>query len=151
MGQKCMLGLGGNTGKSLIEFLTEFQQEMLGYGKDIIATFIQGRHIYLNHAQTEIKVFPEDVLCHHARQIFVGGRKHPGLDIYFLFLSSLFFTGASLTLLRDRHFLMAGVFMINAVGMPFITAAVGFAVMTMSGGGVFLLIRSLPYMPMPRG
>jgi hypothetical protein len=50
----------------------------------------------------------------------------------FLLTSSLFFTGASLTCIYDRHVLMAGILLINAIAMPFVTAATAFLVMTMT-------------------
>ncbi len=49
----------------------------------------------------------------------------------FLMLSSLFFTGASLTQVHERPLLMAGIWLVNAMGMPFVTAGVSFIVMTM--------------------
>jgi len=52
----------------------------------------------------------------------------------FLLMSSLFLTGASLTLIRERPFLMAGILMANAIGMTFITAGISFVVVTMSMG-----------------
>ena len=52
----------------------------------------------------------------------------------FLIISSLFFTGASLTQIHESFILMAGILMVNAVGMPFITAGLGFMVMTMTLG-----------------
>lgn len=50
----------------------------------------------------------------------------------FLLISSLFFTGASLTCVYDRHVLMAGILLINALAMPFITAGIAFLIMTMT-------------------
>jgi hypothetical protein len=50
----------------------------------------------------------------------------------FLLISSLFFTGASLTCIYDRHVLMAGILLINAIAMPFVTAATAFLIMTMT-------------------
>jgi len=50
----------------------------------------------------------------------------------FLLISSLFFTGASLTCIYDRHVLMAGILLINAMAMPFVTAATAFLIMTMT-------------------
>lgn len=52
----------------------------------------------------------------------------------FLIISSLFFTGASLTHIRESPVLTAGILLINAVAMPFITAGLGFMVMTMTLG-----------------
>jgi hypothetical protein len=52
----------------------------------------------------------------------------------FLVLSSLFFTGASLTCLRESHVLMAVILLINAVSMTFIAAGTGFFVMAMTIG-----------------
>ena len=54
-----------------------------------------------------------------------------GRPVGFLIVSSLFFTGASLTCLKEGHALMAGILFLNAMAMPFISAAVGFVVMTM--------------------
>lgn len=53
----------------------------------------------------------------------------------FLILSSLFFTGASLTCFRESRFIMAGISLINAVSMTFISACTGFFVMAMTSGG----------------
>jgi hypothetical protein len=50
----------------------------------------------------------------------------------FLLISSLFFTGASLTCVHDRHVLMAGILLTNALSMPFITAGTAFLIMTMT-------------------
>jgi hypothetical protein len=50
----------------------------------------------------------------------------------FLLISSLFFTGASLTCIYDRHVLMAGILFINAIAMPFVTAGAAFIVITMT-------------------
>ena len=52
----------------------------------------------------------------------------------FLLLSSLFFTGASLTCIHERPILMAGILLVNALAMPFITASISFLVMTMTMG-----------------
>jgi hypothetical protein len=52
----------------------------------------------------------------------------------FLIISSLFFAGASLTHLNQRPVLMAGILLMNAVAMPFITAGIGFIVMAMTVG-----------------
>lgn len=59
------------------------------------------------------------------------GLKQP---FFFLFMSSLFFTGASLTCVPDRYVLMGGILLVNAVLMPFITSGLGFLVMTMIMG-----------------
>ena len=59
------------------------------------------------------------------------GLKQPFL---FLLMSSLFFTGASLTCVPDRHMLMGGILFSNSVLMPFITSGVTFLVMTMIMG-----------------
>ncbi len=50
----------------------------------------------------------------------------------FLIVSSLFFTGASLTCIHERYVLMAGILLINALVMPFITAGTAFLIMTMT-------------------
>jgi hypothetical protein len=50
----------------------------------------------------------------------------------FLLISSLFFTGASLTCIYDSHVLMAGILLINAIAMPFVTAGTAFLIMTMT-------------------
>ena len=60
----------------------------------------------------------------------VGFRQPVG----FLVVSSLFFTGASLTCISESHVLMAGILLINAIAMPFIAAGTGFMVMTMAIG-----------------
>jgi hypothetical protein len=52
----------------------------------------------------------------------------------FLILSSLFFTGASLTCLRESHVVMAGILLMNAVSMTFVAACTGFFVMAMTIG-----------------
>jgi len=49
----------------------------------------------------------------------------------FLMLSSLFLTGAGLTQVHERPLLMAGILLVNAIGMPFVTAGVSFMSMTM--------------------
>jgi len=49
----------------------------------------------------------------------------------FLLVSSLFLTGASLTQVHERPLLMAGILLVNAIGMPFVTAGVSFMAMTM--------------------
>jgi len=64
----------------------------------------------------------------------IGASPGLGKPIGFLIVSSLFFTGASLTCIRDRQVLMAGILLLNAVAMPFISAVVGFMVMTMIAG-----------------
>ena len=46
-------------------------------------------------------------------------------------LSSLFLTGAGLTQVHERPLLMAGILLVNAIGMPFVTAGVSFMAMTM--------------------
>lgn len=56
------------------------------------------------------------------------------LPFFFLFMSSLFFTGASLTCVPDRYVLMGCILLVNAVLMPFITSGLGFLVMTMIMG-----------------
>jgi len=60
-----------------------------------------------------------------------GGWRHP---LCFLFLSSLFFTGASLTVMREHTLLMAGVLFVNAMGMSLISTGAAFVVMTMTLG-----------------
>lgn len=52
----------------------------------------------------------------------------------FLLVSGLFFTGASLTCIHEKPVLMAGILLINAVGMPLIAAGIGFMAMTMTIG-----------------
>lgn len=52
----------------------------------------------------------------------------------FLILSSMFFTGMSLTCFRDSHVVMAAILLANAVAMTFIAAGTGFFVMTMTIG-----------------
>ena len=52
----------------------------------------------------------------------------------FLVMSSLFFTGASLTCIHERPVLMGGILLVNAIAMPFVTAGAGFVVMTMTVG-----------------
>ena len=52
----------------------------------------------------------------------------------FLLVSSLFYTGASLTHLHGRPWLGAAILLFNALAMPFITAAAGFVVMTLTMG-----------------
>ncbi|MCJ7593191.1 MAG: YIP1 family protein [Desulfobacterales bacterium] len=52
----------------------------------------------------------------------------------FLLVSALFFTGASLTCVREGPVLMAGILFLNAVGMTIIAAATGFAVVTLTLG-----------------
>ncbi|MBW1738384.1 MAG: YIP1 family protein [Deltaproteobacteria bacterium] len=49
----------------------------------------------------------------------------------FLLVSSLFLTGASLTQVHERPLLMAGILLVNAIGMPFVTAGVSFMALTM--------------------
>jgi len=60
-----------------------------------------------------------------------GGWRQP---LCFLFLSSLFFTGASLTVMREHTLFMAGVLFVNAMGMTFISAGAAFVVITMTLG-----------------
>jgi hypothetical protein len=50
----------------------------------------------------------------------------------FLLVSSLFFTGASLTHIQGQRFLMASILFVNAVAMPLIAAGVGFMITTMT-------------------
>ena len=57
-----------------------------------------------------------------------------GKPFGFLLVSSLFFTGASLTCINEKPVLMAGILLINAVGMPLIAAGIGFMAMTMTIG-----------------
>ena len=52
----------------------------------------------------------------------------------FLLISSLFFVGASLTQAHDKPWFMAAILFLNALGMTFITAVVGFMVMGMIRG-----------------
>ena len=52
----------------------------------------------------------------------------------FLLISSLFFVGASLTQAHDKPWFMAAILLLNALGMTFITAGVGFMVMGMIRG-----------------
>ncbi|ACL03934.1 conserved hypothetical protein [Desulfatibacillum aliphaticivorans] len=52
----------------------------------------------------------------------------------FLLASALFFTGASLTCLAHDYAIMAGVYFINALFMPMVSAAVCFLFMTMFTG-----------------
>ncbi|MBL7175443.1 MAG: hypothetical protein ISS66_06420 [Desulfobacteraceae bacterium] len=52
----------------------------------------------------------------------------------FLMISSLFFMVASLTHIREKTVLMAGILFVNAVAMPFILSGIGFMVMTMTMG-----------------
>jgi hypothetical protein len=56
------------------------------------------------------------------------------LPLGFLILSSLFFVGASLTQVHERPILMAGILLINAMGMPLISAGISFMVMIMVVG-----------------
>ena len=55
----------------------------------------------------------------------------------FLLASALFFTGASLTCLAHDYALMAGVYFINAMFMPMVSAAACYLFMTMFMGRVF--------------
>lgn len=59
----------------------------------------------------------------------------------FLLISGLFFTGASLTHINENTILMSGILFVNAVGMPFITAGIGFMVVTMTMGKRVLFSR----------
>ena len=52
----------------------------------------------------------------------------------FLILSSLFFTGMSLTCFHESHVAMAAILLVNAVAMTFIAAGTGFFVMAMTIG-----------------
>ncbi|MEJ2726224.1 MAG: hypothetical protein P8175_16610, partial [Deltaproteobacteria bacterium] len=56
-------------------------------------------------------------------------------SVGFLLVSSLFFTGASLTHVQEQRFLMASILFVNSVAMPFIAAGVGFMIMTMTFRG----------------
>lgn len=88
-----------------------------------------------------------------------SGLKQP---LCFLFVSSAFFAGASLIIIRPPNpFLMGGILFINAVGMVLIAAGIGYMVMTMIMGrqvaftrffsiyalssGVTLLVSWLPF------
>jgi len=55
-----------------------------------------------------------------------------GKPFGFLVISSLFFTGASLTCIYESRILMAGILFINAIAMPFVTAGTAFLIMTMT-------------------
>lgn len=62
-------------------------------------------------------------------------------SLYFLVVSSLFFTAASLmSNMYIRPFIMGAIFFMNAVGMAFIAAAFGYVVMTMFMG------RKVPFL-----
>jgi hypothetical protein len=52
----------------------------------------------------------------------------------FLLVSGLFFTGASLLYIQEQHALIGGIFLANALFMPFIAAAVSYMVMIMTLG-----------------
>jgi len=52
----------------------------------------------------------------------------------FLIVSGLFFAGASLTTISENQILIGGIFLVNAVAMPFVTAGISFMVITMSMG-----------------
>lgn len=82
--------------------------------------------------------------------------------LFFLVISALFFSAASLMNIRlDTFFLMAGIYLFNAVGMVFIMTALGYLVMILSIGkkvpfarlfsiyalcsGVILLVSWIPY------
>ena len=57
-----------------------------------------------------------------------------GKPFGFLLISSLFFTGASLTCSNEKPVLIAGILLVNAVGMPLIAAGFGFMTMTLAVG-----------------
>jgi len=74
-------------------------------------------------------------------------------SLCFLVVSSLFFTAASLmSNMYIRPFMMGAIFFVNAVGMAFIAAALGFVVMTMLMGrnafasGITLLASWVPFL-----
>lgn len=88
-----------------------------------------------------------------------SGWKQP---LGFLILSSLFFTGAGIMLSpHPKSAVMAGIIFINAVGMPFVTAGLGYMVMLLIMGrrvkfrrffsvyalssGVTLLVSWIPF------
>lgn len=53
-------------------------------------------------------------------------------SLYFLCISGLFFTGASLLIKRNYNLVgMGGILFVNAIGMVFIAAGIGYIVMTM--------------------
>ncbi|MFH1122614.1 MAG: hypothetical protein V1758_03030 [Pseudomonadota bacterium] len=52
----------------------------------------------------------------------------------FLLVSSLFFTGASLTTLHGRPWLTAGTLLLNALAMPLVNAGVGFMIIILTLG-----------------
>ncbi|MBW2047892.1 MAG: YIP1 family protein [Deltaproteobacteria bacterium] len=52
----------------------------------------------------------------------------------FLIISGLFSASASLTTIDENQVLMGGILLVNAVGMPLVTAGIGFLVMTMTMG-----------------
>ncbi len=54
-----------------------------------------------------------------------------GQPFGFLLISSIFLTGASLTHIHEKHFLMAGIVFINAIGMVVISAGITFVVIPM--------------------
>ena len=56
------------------------------------------------------------------------------LPFFFLFMSSLFFTGASLTCIQERRLVIGGILLVNAVFMPFIASGVAYLMMTMTMG-----------------
>lgn len=61
----------------------------------------------------------------------------PGKSLGFLFLSSLFYVAASLALVQERHLLMTGIFFLNALAMPVVSASIAFVVMIpITGKGV---------------
>jgi len=57
-----------------------------------------------------------------------------GKPLGFLITSSVFFAGAGITTIAEDRFLMACIWLINAVLMPMIMAGISFMVMTMSMG-----------------
>ena len=70
------------------------------------------------------------------RQFFSESPEDVGFEkpFGFLLISSLFFTGASLTCIHERLILMACIFFVNSIVMPFFAAGIGFTVMTMTIG-----------------
>ncbi len=79
-------------------------------------------------ALTRILGAPGQFFCEFPEKV---GFRQP---VRFLVVSSLFFTGASLTCISASHVLMAGILLINAIAMPFIAAGIGFMVMTVAIG-----------------
>jgi hypothetical protein len=57
-----------------------------------------------------------------------------GRPFGFLLISSLFFTGASLTCIHEKPILIAGILFVNSITMPFGSAGLGFMVMSMAIG-----------------